>query len=606
MPTTSVLAASDDDGSDQKSGTPKKIWIPILIIGITITVVAIVLCWKRWGSVRVRIRFWLTNTATSAPRELTAEELAGTINGTNLTSGSATNRTRRIRRTRRTPSQISTTSLPAYAKEPGEQELVITRGPEGMEDTGMPPATVVMEPVSEDGEDSMHSRNNSHSSQYPPIPASLVDAPLLDRSDSSNELTAQPVRPPGDIMVRPSIDTLPSSEEGTSLAPLYDDRGEAPAYTETVDNIGPTMNNELPPSPVPVLPRRSGFRTLLHSIPNRLSMHSSFHTRVNSSLSMMSSENPHGTCETSQSRASHRPSNSASGSLLSLTHFRNLSRQSNHKLNSPSLISLNSISAPLTHTLTRTEFTYPKSGPTPEQLRLISSPESFTRFAVPYGPDAIAYASRQDLNDVPPPDFDAPTYESAGPSRLRTSNSVADMVSLEESSASTPQQEASIESILAADFPAPVSLSPGTSVTPSSPQENEFSGVSPLQIPLPSSPATSENGFQLQLEFESLVLPKPSTIASGAPPTAYRVPSTLEDIPQSRASSVASFATAIETIVRPSSRFSASPSPGDDTEDEAETPTTPNIGRNHVSKPLDMTTKRAHSLTAAVTTGSSH
>lgn len=104
----------------------------------------------------------------------------------------------------------------------------------------------------------------------------------------------------------------------------------------------------------------------------------------------------------------HRPSHSASGSLLSMNLPRKKSTatlNSTRNLTSPSSLSVNSISAPLTHTLVRTEFGYPKSGPTPEQLRLISSRESIARFGRPYGPDAIAFAastSRQEL----PPDFE--------------------------------------------------------------------------------------------------------------------------------------------------------------------------------------------------------
>jgi hypothetical protein len=58
-------------------------------------------------------------------RDLTAEEIVGTT-ATNQAEATAASRTeRRARRTRRTPSQISTRSLPAYMKEPGELELVI-------------------------------------------------------------------------------------------------------------------------------------------------------------------------------------------------------------------------------------------------------------------------------------------------------------------------------------------------------------------------------------------------------------------------------------------------------------------------------------------------
>lgn len=66
-------------------------------------------------------------------RELTAEQLAGPATpgtstpGTTTTTTTTNARPRRARRNRRTPSQISTRSLPAYMKEPGEQELVIYR-----------------------------------------------------------------------------------------------------------------------------------------------------------------------------------------------------------------------------------------------------------------------------------------------------------------------------------------------------------------------------------------------------------------------------------------------------------------------------------------------
>lgn len=76
--------------------------------------------------------FMVASSTGSNSRELTAEQLAGSINRNTSANGNAAGaatpaRTRRNRRARRTPSQISTTSLPAYMKEPGEQELVIIR-----------------------------------------------------------------------------------------------------------------------------------------------------------------------------------------------------------------------------------------------------------------------------------------------------------------------------------------------------------------------------------------------------------------------------------------------------------------------------------------------
>ncbi|KAG6865705.1 hypothetical protein C0991_012521 [Blastosporella zonata] len=596
-PNKTVLAKRDD--SDHK-GTSIQIWIPVAIVGAIIVVGVLGLCW------RTSISAWFDNrrrpaAANAETRELTAEQLAGTINGTTPATGVAANRTRRTRRPRRTPSQISTTSLPAYAKEPGEQELVIFRGPEDMEDAGMPTATVVMESLLEDGEESMHSRNHSRASQYPEIPVTPIDEPLLNQNQSSGDLSAQLMSPPGNVMNRRSMDTLHSSEEGSSLAPAYDDdRGEAPAYFEVIENISPTVSTNLPSSQEPIPPTRTGFRTLLHSIPNRLSMYSASHTRAESSFSMTSSDISHAAGrETSQSRASHRPSNSGSGSILNLTPFRTLSRQSNvNNLTSPSLISLNSISSPLTHTLTRTEFTYPKSGPTPEQLKLISSRDGFTRFAVPYGADAIAYAasaSRQDLNDVPPPDFDAPTPGSAGPSRLRASSSAADMSTTEVSSTSPSQQDNSSESI-STDGSSIAAASPTRRTSSSSLASpnavSESSEPDPVQIPLPSSPVASEGAPEPQSEITPLVLPKPSTIVSGAPPTAFRAPSAFGDHSESRASSVASFATAVESVAAHMPSGFDIPSDDEDGE-ELETPTTPRIGSGHALEPTDTTIKQS-------------
>lgn len=74
-----------------------------------------------WGATATGV------AAEQGSRELTAEQLAGSINANATTPTTGNGRNRRNRRPRRTPSQISTTSLPAYNKEPGEQELVIFR-----------------------------------------------------------------------------------------------------------------------------------------------------------------------------------------------------------------------------------------------------------------------------------------------------------------------------------------------------------------------------------------------------------------------------------------------------------------------------------------------
>ena len=72
---------------------------------------------KRLFNNRVVAPATTTARASDGPRELTAAEMTGTP------APAVT--TRRPRRNRRTPSQMSTTSLPVYAKEAGDHELVI-------------------------------------------------------------------------------------------------------------------------------------------------------------------------------------------------------------------------------------------------------------------------------------------------------------------------------------------------------------------------------------------------------------------------------------------------------------------------------------------------
>lgn len=103
--------------------------VPILAIAFVLALAAVWTCAKRGWWKHLSMFSWGTTPSDASPaqetRELTAEQLAGSINA-NATS-TTTTRARRNRRPRRTPSQISTTSLPAYNKEPGEQELVIFR-----------------------------------------------------------------------------------------------------------------------------------------------------------------------------------------------------------------------------------------------------------------------------------------------------------------------------------------------------------------------------------------------------------------------------------------------------------------------------------------------
>ncbi|KAF4603212.1 hypothetical protein EYR38_003622 [Pleurotus pulmonarius] len=384
---------------ESQSATPK-IWIPVVVVAVALSAFAILIWARRSSAVRQGFSTVLsrssTNNTPSRPgtaREVTAEQLAGsTANTANATTGNGNTTTtttvtgarpRRTRRPRRTPSQVSTTSLPAYMKEPGEQELVIYRGPEDMEDAPIAHTNIVMPLVDEDANESQHSHSRDHS--YPPAPDSPNDMPLLaDGQDDGDDHDASPDllrAPPGEGMpTRPSTDTLNTSTEtgiASDMSPIapVDPRGEAPAYFEVVDlnddstrnliDTRPDLANSPPlnPSASPEMPstsgsgassapRRSTFRSLWQTISASASPSVTpqsatgspaqsppgsggdlTHTRNESGLSNTSSSisnvyspptSP--VPRTSTSRISHRPTPSGSSSII-LAPFRTLSRQ---------------------------------------------------------------------------------------------------------------------------------------------------------------------------------------------------------------------------------------------------------------------------------------
>jgi hypothetical protein len=115
----------------------------------------------------------------------------------------------------------------------------------------------------------------------------------------------------------------------------------------------------------------------------------------------------------------HRPSaststlsvNSPSLPALILSRSRSPGRRGTNASSSTTSTTSSSfvISAPLTHTLTRTEFSYPKSGPTPQQLAFVSSRDSLGKWGVPFGEDAQR-AARIAATTPEPPDFPPPPF----------------------------------------------------------------------------------------------------------------------------------------------------------------------------------------------------
>lgn len=268
----------------------------------------------------------------------------------------------------------------------GNDAIVKLSGPVDLQDVPQP-AAIVMPSVNEDNEEMLP---RDQSIEYPPEPQSPADMPFLQDSIADRQTPTNGPDPRGEA---------PSYDEALRALPR-----QSPPLTEV--NL-----NDPPSNPERHWPQRtSGFRSILNAMnPNRLSYHSPAHRGHQRNDSENSVNSFADSRPQSASGSSHRPSPSSSSFFRTLSRQRSIRTINSNHLTSPSVISINSISSPLTHTALRTEFTYPRTGPTPEQFRLISSPDALARFGVPYGADAIAFvasASRQDL-EPPPPDFDA-------------------------------------------------------------------------------------------------------------------------------------------------------------------------------------------------------
>ncbi|KAJ3882436.1 hypothetical protein F5051DRAFT_394275 [Lentinula edodes] len=627
------------DDQSTSSSSSYRIWVPILVVVLVVAIIALYVYSVKvnngGGIPRALSNFSRaaaigTGTMMPTTTELTADQLTGNASTTSANDATnAANQTRRARRNRRTPSQISTTSLPVYMKEPGEQELVIIRGPQDMEDVPLE-----MPPLHEDGEQE----------RYSPVPDSPQHMPLLDGDDGAvaddsaaallPEAHEEPRSRSNDAGRRHSGGSAHTGEssslvrvETNAETENPDPRGDAPAYFEVVD-----LNDEAQPRPpIPPIPsseptptnssmtaasstasRGTSSRRSLRNLfgwsgrspmtpPGLPSTSAQSHARADSGggLSLVSTMSRPST----SNRRSHRPSQSSS-SVFSVVNPLNRKKSSatlssNH-LTSPSSISLASISAPLTHTVVRTEFTYPKAGPTPEQLKLISSREAFARFGVPYGKDAIAFAaSTQDLN--PPPEFESEAGpSSSSPPRSQSQTRVVARESIGSSSESSGESNgtngsSSLETpeIRVHESSRPVSLSvepdtPATTVEPSSPSQREPKVAdstlpSPLVDPTTSSkdivahteiPGTPSNTRISPLikspkddvapphstapsvspvQHAPLASPSTPTISSKPPPTSFRNPPASEaPAPslrsESRTSSFRSFETARESV----------------------------------------------------------
>ena len=310
--------------------------------------------------------------------------------------------------------------------------LCFRRGPPEEDAPISQPLAIVIS-VDEDAESSIETDSQSPLTPLQNTPAQLT---LFVEGDTACDSSVQsrvadrnfrPVSPDTGSISLASIFQV--DNHGTLDSP--DPRGEAPRYFEAVGQadddvnrsltylespntsatLGTVNNSSLPALPLLSSPRRLGFRALL----DRTAASRGHHARPGSAGSGTSSTTP---LPDSPSHTHNRGASATSlVSILGLSRQKSSASHNSSRPNlvSPSMISLNSISAPLTHTAIRIEFAaYPRQGLTPEQLQLISSREGLAKFGRPYGPDAVAFASMSavDLDTSQrPPHFEAAVGE---------------------------------------------------------------------------------------------------------------------------------------------------------------------------------------------------
>ncbi|EIN14485.1 NAD(P)-binding protein [Punctularia strigosozonata HHB-11173 SS5] len=121
-----ALAAPSKLRRATHDGVGTSTWVPVLVVVLVLVAIAGALIYRRFRASSSGTRRNVVQTTGGVTAEVTAEQLAGRP-GAAATTATAAQTQRRPRRNRRTPSQMSTKSLPAYNKEPQEQELVVYR-----------------------------------------------------------------------------------------------------------------------------------------------------------------------------------------------------------------------------------------------------------------------------------------------------------------------------------------------------------------------------------------------------------------------------------------------------------------------------------------------
>ncbi|KAG9098919.1 Cytosolic seryl-tRNA synthetase [Ceratobasidium sp. 370] len=444
--------------------------VPVVLAIVFFLMLLVVGWWRRRRRMRqavtdIRNNSSTTNTNTPAAPARTENSARTPITAPG-TGPDAPPRPQRRRRRRRA-SQISTKSLPAYNEQAGDEEIVLVRRTErdSMSDDDD------YESNPRDGRDSTHENSRSFdatpllddtspemgqislasstrgrsigdhdeqdSQQHParPDPSNDTSISVSTTEDATNNTTLPPPNTAGTSATNIPIGDAPPYAEA-----IHTNGGEAGATQETANSEdGQSSQTPVAADPSPSAPdnaaeadtfgtlrpkRKSVFRQLF-----ALNKPGSTSTALSDSVEMAPTapRQSLSAASATQGAGRHRPSNSistlastaASGrghalspslSSLLLTRSRSPTRSSD------SLAQRLTISAPIPTTLVRTELSYPRSGPTPEQIRFLSSRDSLGRFGVPYGEEAVAAAarSRENISSmVAPPQYEGPSTENA-------------------------------------------------------------------------------------------------------------------------------------------------------------------------------------------------
>ncbi|KAG8740836.1 hypothetical protein FRC10_003831 [Ceratobasidium sp. 414] len=470
LPVIDLRALRTRDQNTSGNKPSAQIIVPVVLAVVIFLMLLFGGWWRRRRRMRqavtdIRNNSSTTNTTASA-RPARADNSARTPIPAPGTGPDAPPRPPRRRRRRRA-SQISTKSLPAYNEQAGDEEIVLVQRTErdSMSDD---------DDYEGDPRDRRDSTNeNSRSFDATPLlddtspdmgQISLASSTRGRSIGDHDEEDPQqrPARPDPSDDTSVSVSTTedatnntivpPPNTEGTSAtnAPL----GDAPPYIEAIhSNDGeagatqgaagpdnsqssqtPAASAAGPPASAPgnaaetdafntLQPKRkSVFRQLFAlnkpGSTSAAALSDSVELAPRQSLSAASA---------TQGAGRHRPSNSISTLASTTASARGhalspslssllLTRSRSPTRSSDSLTHRLTISAPIPTTLVRTELSYPRSGPTPEQIRFLSSRESLGRFGMPYGEEAVAAAarSRENVSSMAaPPQYEGPSTENA-------------------------------------------------------------------------------------------------------------------------------------------------------------------------------------------------